>query len=415
MDEAEAPLTIRQNMIWNSLGSMVNLGCQWLLSVLMVRFAGGYEAAGAYSLAMAVYGIFAPIAQYRMYTYQVSDVTNENTTGEYLAFRFVTDALAFLSVAVYTLATCDQSSWGIILLFSIYKIVATIIDVLHACDQRNHRMDYIGKSLALQGVISLAVFCVLFIGTQSLEFTFFGMTVGILAIAVVYDLPRSRQFGTIVPRISIRKTLRLLVRCLPIVLAGIAVSATPSIPRQYLSNAFGESALGVYSSVAAPVAIIQMGASYIYNPLMGYFSERYAECDKKGFMRLFASSSCAIALIGLACAIGLAIFGEPLLVLVFGESIRSYAYLLLPLVAFAFLTGFSWFLNDLLIALRSFRAATTAGIVGFVAMLASVVPVVDAYQLAGVTYVGFISVGASTLYMLFAVMLLLRSKWGPVS
>lgn len=411
MVENVKPLSIRQNMVWNSIGSIVNLGSQWLISILLVRFAGGYDAAGLYSLAMAVYGIFAPIAQYRMYTYQVSDVRNENTTGEYLAFRLITDVGALLFTCGYMIVTCDASSWGVILFYSVYKIVSTVIDVLHACDQQNHRMDYIGQSLALQGIVSLILFCALYLTTHSLVITLLAMTMGIGLIAFYFDYPRAKQFGPIEISISAEKSISLLIKCLPIVLAGIAVSATPSIPRQYLSNTMGESALGIYTSIAAPVAIIQMGASYIYNPLIGYFSERYAARDKAGFIRLFVLSSGAISLIGVICAIGLSWFGEPFLVAVFGESIRPHIYLLIPLVGFAFITGFSWFLNDLLISLRVFRSATVSGVVGFVAMLLAVVPVVDAFGMSGVTYVGFISVGASTLYMLIAFIAILRTRW----
>ena len=73
-------------MLWNSAGSITVLACQWLLTIVVVRLSGDYEAAGVLSLALAVYNIFAPISVYRMYVYQVSDVKRENTTGEYLTF-----------------------------------------------------------------------------------------------------------------------------------------------------------------------------------------------------------------------------------------------------------------------------------------------------------------------------------------
>lgn len=93
-------------MFWNSFGSIVNLGCQWALNVLIVRLSKGFDSAGIYSLAVSVYAIFAPIAQYRMYTYQVSDVRNENTTGEYLAFRVLTNAAALIVCMIYACVTC---------------------------------------------------------------------------------------------------------------------------------------------------------------------------------------------------------------------------------------------------------------------------------------------------------------------
>ena len=64
---------------------MVNLSCQWLMTVLIVRISNGYDAAGTLALAMSVYNTFAPVAVYRMYTYQVSDIRHENTVGEYMS------------------------------------------------------------------------------------------------------------------------------------------------------------------------------------------------------------------------------------------------------------------------------------------------------------------------------------------
>ena len=40
------PLSIKQNMLWNSFGSITYLACQWLITILVVRLSSGYEAAG---------------------------------------------------------------------------------------------------------------------------------------------------------------------------------------------------------------------------------------------------------------------------------------------------------------------------------------------------------------------------------
>lgn len=83
------------------------------------------------------------------------------------------------------------------------------------------------------------------------------MTVVTIGIGVIYDYPRSNRISAIKLGITQAKVRAFLCGCLPIVLGGIAASAAPNIPRQYLSYTFGDSALGIYASVAAPVAIIQ--------------------------------------------------------------------------------------------------------------------------------------------------------------
>lgn len=385
------PLSIKKNMLWNSIGSLCNLGCQWLISVLIVRLSTGYDAAGIYSLGISTYNIFGSIAQYRMYTYQVSDVKNENTTGEYLTFRLITGLSALVLCSIYGVATCSPVAWATIALYALYKTATLIIDVFHACDQRFHRMDFIGISLALQGIISLACFVLVFGTTGSVELSLVLMTIGVLLVGSLYDFKRTSSFGHIKLGISRRKTISLLAKCLPVVIAGIAASATSSLPRQALSNIMGNTVLGVYASVAAPVAIIQMGASYIYNPMLGYFSERFAADDLAGFRQLFAKTIGGIFIVGACCVVGFALVGSHFLVLVFGEPIIDYVYLLVPMTISSIVSGVQWFINDLLIALRSFRPTLVSAIISLMATLALENLFITQYGPNGVTLTNIVA------------------------
>lgn len=403
-------LSLKANMIWNSFGSLVNLGCQWLITILIVRMGSGYEAAGVFSLAMSVYNIFAPIGQYRMYTYQVTDVNNENSTGEYLSFRHITNGVALLLCMGYSLITCDHEALAAIFLYTVYKSACLVIDVFHACDQRHHRMDYIGQSLALQGVFSLGSFIIVFWATASLEFALLAMTIAVMLVGTVFDWPRVQQFGPIETSISIAKVRHLAIRCLPIVVASIAAAAAPSLPRQYLSSVSGDAMLGIYAAAAAPVALIQTGASYIYNPLLGYFSERFAARDKRGFNGLFAKTTLGIIALGLLCSAGVMGFGEPLLVLVYGSKMSGYGYLLPPLVVLALFTGYMWFVNDLLMAVRNFRGAFLGNAVALLVSVACL-PLIGVWGMDGVTLTCLASCLTGILVMAASLIIQLWGYW----
>ena len=400
-DEVRPPeLSIKQNMVWNSVGSVVNLGCQWLISIVVVRLSMGFDDAGLYSLAMAIYGIFSPIAQYRMYTYQITDVRGENTTGEYFSFRLITNAIALVMIAVYSMATCSLYAVEVTLSYSFYRMVALTIDVFHACDQCNHRMDYIGKSLIAQGLLTIGIFTLGFylMGNLCLTFLVMGVAVGIWGI--LYDYRRALRFAPISFGISCKKIRGLLMSCLPVVAASVAAAAAPMLPRQVLSSFFGSEALGIYASVAAPVAIIQMSASYIYNPLMGYFSEHYANRSKKAFSTLFVKCTSAMLLLCVLSAVGVALFGKPVLVLLYGDSIAPYSYLLYLLIVLAIATGYMWFVNDLLIALRNFKAAFAGNAAALCSSIVGL-PFVFLLDMNGVTVCCLVSSAAGIVLMLF--------------
>ena len=409
MSQQYEPLSVKKNMLWNSAGSLCNLGCQWLISVLVVRLSTGYDAAGIYSLGISTYNIFGSIAQYRMYTYQVSDVKNENTTGEYLTFRLITGLSALALCSIYGVVTCSPAAWATIALYALYKTATLIIDVFHACDQRFHRMDFIGISLALQGVISVACFTLVFGSTGSVELALILMTLGVCLVGSLYDFKRASSFGRIKLGISRQKAIYLLTKCLPVVIAGIAASATSSLPRQALSNIMGNTVLGAYASVAAPVAIIQMGASYIYNPMLGYFSERFAENDLVGFRQLLAKTMGGIFAVGACCVIGFTLVGPQFLSLVFGESITSYVYLLVPMVISAIVAGVQWFVNDLLIALRSFRPTLVSAIISLIVTFALENLLITQYGPNGVTLTNIATSLIGLIIMGFALSSLISS------
>lgn len=392
-------LSIKQNMLWNSIGSMTYLGCQWLITIVVVRLSSGFESAGVLSLAMSVYNIFAPLAIYRMYTYQVSDVKKENSIGEYLSFRLITCVISLALIVAYTTLTCPLTALPAVLLYSISKMISLIIDVLHGADQINGRMDYIGRSLIAQGFGTLLSFCIVFELTKSLEAACFAMAIATLAIGFVYDLPRTKQFEPVTLGITRRKALHLLGYCFPIVIAAIACSAAPSIPRQLLAFLDGESALGVYASIAAPVAIIQMGASYIYNPLLTVFANHYANGERKELVAVLIKASAGIALIGLLAIIGFELFGDFVLELMYGSSILPYSYLLTPMIICSLCTAFVWFLNDLLVALRCFSGSLMGNIVALVISTACCLPLINHFGMNGVSFAGIVSYAATSLIM----------------
>lgn len=278
-----------------------------------------------------------------------------------------------------------------IFLYGIYRCMSTMIDVLHAEDQVGGRMDYIGKSLSLQGVVSIVLFSIVFILTGNLDMTFLSMAGGMVAVGVFYDIPHTKRFGKIGFGISGKKVIFLCIFCAPAVIGFVACATAPSIPRQVLFDMYGEAALGVYGSVSAPAAIIQAGASYIYNPLMQYFAGAYAVGDKKQFNMLLIKVSLGILAFAVICFVLLLFLGEPLLVLVFGDSIKDYVYLLPLIVVASVAIAYMGLMNGILLAIRMVKAALIGGVAALIVSFATTFYLVGAFEMNGVSLVLLVS------------------------
>ena len=226
---AKDALSIQKNMLWNTAGSLVFLGCQWLMTVLVVRLSSGYDAAGSLAVAMAVSNIFAPIALYKVRSFQVSDVSGEYTSGEYVAFRVVSIFIALVITVPYMLLTCSPSDYAVVVAYLVFRVGEVFIDVLHGVDQRALRMDYCGKSMALRGVLFLAAFSVVLAATNSLLLAVVAMAVVTYPIMLL-DWRWASSFESLSPRFDLSHALSLARKCFPAVVGLCSSGCVGELP-----------------------------------------------------------------------------------------------------------------------------------------------------------------------------------------
>lgn len=409
MSDSPRKLSLKRNIAWTSIGSMVRLACNYLITIAVVRLSHGFDAAGALALAMSVSNLVLPFADFRMRTIQVTDVRGEHGTGEYLGMRVLTTGLSFLVGVIYAVLTCAPAALLSIFLYLASSLGSSFIEGFHAVDQRHLRMDFIGKSYILQGLGSLLSFSIVLYVSNSIEWACAAMAASIWAVCFFYDRPRTRKFEPITLEIDVRGAMRTLVRLAPLVVAQVCSSAALTFPRQILAAEAGAAALGIYSSVAAPATIVQMGATYIYGPLMGEFAERFKRGRDEG-LRLLRKTSLSILLVAAAAAAVILIMGDWFLLLLYGEEIVAYDYLLLPAVACTFITAFAWFFNDLLLALRDYRASFLGNAMSGAVSLALSFPLVRVFGMNGVSFVGIGSYAASVVLLWFFFMRDIRKQ-----
>ena len=222
-------LSIRANMIWNATGSLVYMAAQWLTTVLVVRLSTGYDAAGLLALGMAVSNIFSPIGYYKIRAFQVSDLDEEFTFRQYLGFRIITVALAIVVMFVYCFLTCPPGTWVTVILYGFFSLGPVFVDVLHGEEQRDARMDIIGISFVLRGILLLASFVIGMALFNSLDIALILMTVTTyLEIALFDGIAFLKVTGKpLKPAFEVRAIKSLFVQCLPLVVASFFCWAVP--------------------------------------------------------------------------------------------------------------------------------------------------------------------------------------------
>ena len=90
-------MNYKKQALYNTLGNLIYLFAQWLLTVITTRISG-VEAAGVLTLAISIGNIFYFIQMYGMRSYQAADVDNEFSSSQYLKSRYITTVIGLLLI-----------------------------------------------------------------------------------------------------------------------------------------------------------------------------------------------------------------------------------------------------------------------------------------------------------------------------
>ncbi len=380
-------LTLAQNSIYNTIGTVGYCFLQWVITLVVVRLSKDMQNAGMLQLAMSVTNIFFSISIYNMRTFQISDIRNEYSSGDYIGTRIITSALAFILCIVYGLFwQYSLKNLLCIAAYMIYKLSEAFSDVFHGIIQKNFRMDSICFSHLLRGVIMVVVFVIAILITDDVFIAVTAMAFSTLLVVIIYDVSAARYFDSVVPIFDFKKILRLLLTCFPAVIASTAHNAIVTLPRQFLENSYGEEVLGYYATVATPLLVVQVVVLSIFNPLFSEISVYYADQKYDDIKKIIGKMVLLILGIGAVAFIGCALAGKPLLVLVYGPSIADYAYLIYAIVGCTTLYALCGLCYNILIIFRRLKTYMLAGILGLAASTLSSTFMIDKFYMNGVSY-----------------------------
>ena len=242
-----------------------------------------------------------------------------------------------------------------------------------------------GKTYAVRGAVTLASFTLTLWLTQDIVLTLALMLGASLVVFFVYSLPQARAFYAPEQPQNAR-VASLLWECLPLAVYSFLNTTTASIPKLALSSRMGETALGIYGPVTQPVVLLQVGATYLFNPFITVFADSYARRDKKGFFKaVFAVQGIVLALLPLGLAVahflgrwGLATFVSP--------GLADYQYLLGPMVVSAILTALVLFYSMVLTVMRCMKGLIVANVCAIAVSALASGPCIARWELQGTTY-----------------------------
>lgn len=378
--------SIKQNVLWNAVGNVIYLACQWIVTVLVTVF-GGFEDAGVLSIAMSVSGTFQTLAMFGIRNYQVSDLDGKYSDSCYMGFRLLCCGAAMaLCVGFSLISRYFGGQLLAICLFMLFRLAESYSDALHGIAQKNGRLDIAGKSFAIKGVGLLGCFLGGYLISGKLNVGLFCMMLLSLLTTLIYDLPAVKRLVPFRLTDTVRCCGRLALETWPLCLYMFLSAALPTAPKLILEKQCGEVLLGAYSSIFAPAMLLQAAMGYLYIPFTTQFTEHLRAGNKRKFKILLTKLCIAILGIAVLVLVAAQFLGEFVLVLVFGGQIREYMDLLNPILIVNFLLSFLGLFCMLTVVLRRFGRLLAACGSAFVTCIFLTTPLIKRFGANGASY-----------------------------
>ncbi len=379
---------LRKNIIWNAAGNIIYLGTQWLITVLVANI-GGLEDAGILSVAMSVSSSFQTVALFGMRNFQVSDVENKYSEACYMFTRFLTCvASPMLCLSFALIMGYRGVKLGGIMLFMLFRIAESYSDALHGIAQKNDRLDIAGKSFAIKGAGLLVFFLGGYMLTSHLNVGLAAMAIFSAASTLIYDLNAVRRVTNFKLYDTPVYSLKLIIECMPLFAYMFLSVALTVVPKLFLENMLGDVVLGAYSSIFAPVLLLQTACGYVYSPFVSSFARLKRENDNVGFLKLLSKISIIIVAALGAVFVAAQFLGEWAMLLLYheNEEIADYIGLLNPILICNIVLSLMGFLTMVVVVLRKMKYILISYGVGFLICIAASYPAIKLFDAAGAAY-----------------------------
>ena len=396
---APRKLSIKQNMLWNAIGATLYQGCQWLITIVVVVLSSNYENSGILAFAMASGNIFGALSVFNAHTYQLSDTENKFLSADYISFRTITVCSAYIICIVYSVVVSPSAqTTAAIAIYLLFKSDESFVNVLYGIDQKGFRMDYMGVSQGVRGILTLALFSVTLAVSDNLPLAILAMTIPCVAITILYDVPHAKRLDIVKLGFVRDKLVRLFKTCLPLAMALLLYSAVAAFARQSFGVNYGEEALGIYAAIATPCVIVQVFVHYLYAPYLVPLAELFSSGNKRGTLKLLAQSVLVLMAAIAVFLLTVLIIGEPLVQMIYGASIAPHTWMVLPAAFAASVMALEFALMDILIVAQDRINPLIMNAIALLTCIAITAPCTEAWYMNGINIALIVSLGIGFCY-----------------
>lgn len=391
---------IKNDIMYNTLGTLIYFFCQWLTTVLVVKISG-YDDAGVLSLVISMTNIFFCIAAYGIRNYQVSDIKYKYTDSDYFITRLLMILISFV-LFIISLYLLDYDDYVVLcsLVYIFFKFGEALTDVIFGSFQRYSDYKSIFISYTLKGTLTLILFILVLSISNSLFITLLSNVIVYYIIIIFYDfviLKKSRF------RISFASYngISLLKICFPLMLYSGIVPYLNFITRYVIELNYGTLKLGFYSSVTMVLVVMSTLMSSVFVSIIPKISYNFYNKKIKEIYILIKQVFIILGIFFILALLASYFLGDLVFSIIFNSNILSYMYLLIPTVICSFVLTLVTFFSSILIAINRNNQVLYGNFISVILCTITIYPFVNFFGMLGAILSLIFSLSISMILLIY--------------
>ncbi len=380
--------SLRHNFSWTLMGNVTYAACLWGILATLTKL-GDPETVGRFALGSAIANPVIMFSNLQLRAVLATDVNDTHEFRDYLGLRMVMLPIAYLVVVLIAVVFYQPQQILVIALVGLVRVVEAFSDLAYGVAQKYERMDLMAKSLVLRGFGALILFFLAFWWTRELAMGILGMVLGLVLPLLFFDLPRSAAVLKAVANQSLRPRFvpgilkEIAWLALPMGLVMLLIQLRGTIPRTVLEYNFGENDLGIFAALSYLVIAGLTVANALGQSSLARLSRYYASGD----LRMFRRTVGKLVLVGVGLGLGgvavAALFGRPILALLYSEEYAAHSGLFTLIMAVGGVQFVVTLLGAPATAMRAFRGQLVVFIFNVLVILVLSLVLVPEYGMLG--------------------------------
>ena len=397
--------TEKEIYIWNITGSMANALLSVIALMLVTRMLNK-EDTDIFSIAWSISQLMVTIGTFQIRVYQATDVKQTFQFKQYCVFRFLTVVAMLISSAVY-IRMCGYVDYKaqIVMIVCVYRAVDSIADVYEGWFQQKERLDLAGKALTYRIVFSSIVFGVILVNTHNLLYACWSLVIIYVICFFAFDVSYQKRVAALRLSGNLGKNVKWIVTLsregLPLFVNAFIIMSIMNTPKMVIDTAIQDGrieqgAQTVFNILFMPASVLSL-AYIVFRPLITQMAIVWGDKKYREFIKILGRILLCLFGMAIVLIIGSAIWGIPVLSVIYGMNLDKYKSQLLLIIVGGCCYTFAAVLDNALVVIRKQYLLIISYIVSWIYRKVVAEPFVNKWKLFGA------SMGYTTAMLIFLV------------